>query len=164
MDKEEIEQILDDGLEDMPWTYKYWKREDAFEFRNTGRHLDKGQVDDLFDEFLDDLEESGFKVLLEGKAGVLLEDDVYWLCGVKRDGSPGDNDKKLDQEELKEIFVKSLHRIDGSPLPSNRVSVETSKIIDIYTEKVGEHVFLNITIKDNLPITLRNDGGLQVGV
>lgn len=162
MDKKKIENILDEEIKDMPWTYRYWEREDTFEIRNTGERLTDEEVDELFDDFLEKLEIDGFQVLLEGKAGVLLEEENLWLCYISKDGGPGEKDKKIKPDELKKLFLKSLHRVDFGPLPSNRITVESSKIIDIYTEKVGDDKFLHITFKNGFFLTLRNDGGLQI--
>ncbi len=160
MKRKKIERILNKELEEIPWSFIYLNREDSVEIRNNGTHLSEDEVKGLFDDFLEDIEREGFKVLLEGKAGVVLEDDEYWLCEIDRDGGPGDKDKKIDGEDLEDIFVKSLNRVDNKLLPSNRLLVESDKIIDIYSESVNDQVFLNIKLNDNNKITLRSDGGV----
>ncbi|MFO7792285.1 MAG: hypothetical protein R6W73_04780 [Candidatus Saliniplasma sp.] len=162
MDKKKIKRILNEELDDMPWTFRYWNREDSVDIRNTGEHLTEDEVDELFDEFLEDIEKEGFKVLLEGKAGIVLEDGKFWLCGVDRTGGPGDKDKRVEGRELKEMFLKSLHRVDSGPLPSNRLSIEVDEIIDIYSESVNEERFVNINLGGNKNIVLRSDGGLHL--
>jgi len=164
MEIKEIEEELDSAIEDMPWTYKHWKRENSLEFRNLGTHMTQEQVSKLFEGFMDDLEKEGFCVLLEGKAGVVLEDDEYWLCGISRKGDPGDKDKRLDAKELEDLFEKSLNRIDGSPLPSNRVVIDVDNIIDVYYEYVNEGIFLNLNVRGSRKLVLRGDGGLHIEI
>ncbi len=164
MKKEMIEAKLEKELEDTPWSYRYWTREGTIEFRNTGKDFDEDQIDEMFESFKDDLEKDDFKVLLEGKAGVVLEDGNYWLCSIDKEGGPGEKDKRLKKSELKDVFIKSLHRIDSGLIPSNIVSIDASKVDDIYREEVGDYVFVHIQIEENPSISLRNDGGLQIRI
>ncbi len=162
MDIGKINNILKQEIEEMPWTYKYWDREGTLEFRNTGRHLAEDEIDELFENLLDKLKKDRFEILLEGKVGVKLEKDTYWLCSVNRDGSCGEKDRKLDRTELKDIFVESLYRIDSGQLPSNIIAVKADEIVDIYSESMAVDKFLHITIIKGPSITLRGDGGVQL--
>ncbi|MGM0405023.1 MAG: hypothetical protein ACQEQM_02650 [Thermoplasmatota archaeon] len=164
MEKEKLEAKLDKELEDTPWIYRYWTREGTIELRNTGKHFDEDQIDEMFESFKNDLKKDFFKVLLEGKAGVVLEDGDYWLCSIDKEGGPGEKDKRLKKSELKDVFIKSLHRIDSGLIPSNIVSIEASKVTDIYREEVGDYVFVHIQIEDNPSITLRSDSGIQIRI
>ena len=164
MERKKIERKLEEVMDDMAWTYKYWTQEDTLEFRNLGSHMTEEEIERLFHVFMDKLEEEGFRILIEGKTGVVLENDQYWLCRVSRRGGPDDKEKKIDKTELKDLFDKSLHRIDGSSLPSNRVLIKADNILDIYTEYVNKEIFLNLNVKGSKEITLRDDGGLHLEI
>ncbi len=162
MEVEEIKKQLDRELKETGWVYKYWKKEDDFEFRNTGKTLSKEEADDRIEKFIDDLEDTSFKSTLTGKLCIQKTDEGTFIKKhVGDDGQPSGEGEEMTEEEVKEFLRESMRRIDCDLLPRNIAVVDRSEIIDIYSEKVRELKMVTVNMKGKKMITLRDDGGLQ---
>lgn len=161
MEKEEIEDILERELDGTCWRFKYWKREDSFEFRNTGAEMSIEDRDEMIDEFLDNLEEDSHKPILSGKICIQKENGKLMKKMIEREGKASEEGQEITEEEARELIKKSLDRIDSDLLPTNRAVVDRDEIIDIYTEKVRQLKMVTINLKGNKMITLTDKGGLQ---
>lgn len=162
MNAEEITESLDKNLKGMPWVYKHWKVEESIEVRNTGEFLDNDRVDEMIEQIKDEMDDEDFRRVFEGKLGLMKENGDYWKTTVDAEGGPGENKKRIDEDEVKGLIKESLTRGDSSFVPSNQLEVQISNIKDIYLEKSGGEKYLNIKLDEGIGITLRNDGGLQV--
>lgn len=161
MEKEEIEDILERELNGTCWRFKYWKREDSFEFRNTGAEMSIEDRDEMIDEFLDNLEEDSHKPILSGKICIQKENGKLMKKMIEREGKASEEGQEITEEEARELIKKSLDRIDSDLLPTNRAVVDRDEIIDIYTEMVRQLKMVTINLKGNKMITLTDKGGLQ---
>ncbi len=162
MEVEEIKDQLDSELEDTGWVYKYWKNDDQFEFRNTGRSLSEEEAEEKIAGFMDDLENGSFKSMLTGKLCIEKTDDGTFIKKhLGEDGKPSGEGRRMSEEELKVFLKESLNRIDCDILPRNIAVVESDQIIDIYSEKVRGLKLVNINMDGKKTMTLRDDGGLQ---
>jgi len=161
MEKEEIKDILERELDGTCWRFKYWKREDSFEFRNTGAEMSIEDRDEMIDEFLDNLEEDSHKPILSGKICIQKENGKLMKKMIEREGKASEEGQEITEEEARELIKKSLDRIDSDLLPTNRAVVDRDEIIDIYTEKVRQLKMVTINLKGNKMITLTDKGGLQ---
>jgi len=161
MEKEEIKDILERELDGTCWRFKYWKREDSFEFRNTGAEMSIEDRDEMIDEFLDNLEEDSHKPILSGKICIQKENGKLMKKMIEREGKASEEGQEITEEEARELIKKSLDRIDSDLLPTNRAVVDRDEIIDIYTEMVRQLKMVTINLKGNKMITLTDKGGLQ---
>ncbi len=161
MEAEEIEEILDEELEGTGWKFKYWKRDDEFEFRNTGTELSEEDVEKNLDDFMEELEEDSFKPLLTGRLGIMKKDGKYYENSIDEDGEPSGESREINEVRMKEILKTSLSQIDCEMLPTNIAIIDREKIIDIYSENVRGLKLITINMEGEKLITLRDDGGLQ---
>lgn len=161
MKAEAIEDVLDREVEDTGWRYKYWKRDDELEFRNTGGTLSDEEVEERMEEFMDELEEDSFKPLLTGKLGIKKKDGKFIKKSIGREGKPSGEGREISEEEVKELLKRSLNQIDCEILPTNIAVIDREDILDIYSENVRGLKLITINMKGEKLITLRDDGGLQ---
>ncbi len=161
MEKEEIEEILERELGGTCWRFKYWKREDSFEFRNTGAEMSKEDRDDMIDEFLDTLDENTHKPILSGKLCIQKENGKLKKKSIEREGKASEEGQEITEEEARDLIKKSLVRIDNDLLPTNRAVLDREEIIDIYSETVRQLKMITVNLKGNKMITLTDKGGLQ---
>ncbi len=161
MEKEEIEEILGKELDGTCWSFKYWEREDSFEFRNTGAEISEDEKEEMIDDFLDGIEESSDRTLLSGKLCIGKEDGKFFKKVIDGNGEVSDEGQEITEEETRELLKRSLIRIDNELLPTNRAELDRDEIIDIYSENVRELKMITINLKGNKMITLTDKGGLQ---
>ncbi|GEM_PF-5763648 len=161
MEAETIEDVLDGELEDTGWKYKYWKRDDEFEFRNTGDSLSDEEVEESIEEFMDELEEDTFKPLLTGKLGIQKKGGKFIEKSIDGEGKPSGKGRGISEEGVKDLLKKSLSQIDCELLPTNIAIIDREEIVDIYSENVRGLKLININLKGKKLVTLRGDGGLQ---
>lgn len=160
MERDEIEEILERELDGTCWRFKYWKKEDTFEFRNSGAEISEEDSEDMIDEFLDDIDEDSDKTLLSGKLCIGKENGNFVKKGMKRDGEVSEEGIEMTEEEVRELLKQSLLRIDNDLLPTNRAEVDRDEIIDIYSENVRQLKLVTINLKGDKMITLTDKGGL----
>jgi len=161
MEKKEIEEILERELNGTCWRFKYWEREDSFEFRNTGAEMSKEDKEGMIEEFLDDLDEDTHKPILSGKLCIQKENGKLIKKRIEREGKASEEGQEITEEEAKELLEKSLVRIDSDLLPTNRAVLDREEIIDIYSENVRNLKMITVNLKGNKIITLTDKGGLQ---
>ena len=161
MEKEEIEEVLERELENTGWRFKYWEREDSFEFRNTGADMSKEDKEGMMDEFLDNLEENSHKPILSGKLCIQKKNGKLMKKRIEREGKVSEEWQEITEDEARELLKKSLVRIDSDLLPTNRAVLDREEIIDIYSENVRNLKMITINLKGNKMITLTDKGGLQ---
>ncbi|MFP3872492.1 MAG: hypothetical protein ACLFVL_06390 [Candidatus Aenigmatarchaeota archaeon] len=161
MEAEEIINILDEELKDTGWKYKYWKRDDEFEFRNTGAELSNEESEEKIEKFLEDLEEDSFKPLLTGRLGIQKKNGKFIEKSIDRDGKPSGEGREISEERIKERLKESLTQIDCEILPTNIAIIDPNEVIDIYSENVRGLKLVTVNMKGEKLMTLRDDGGLQ---
>ncbi len=161
MEKDEIEEILDRELDGTCWRFKYWEREESFEFRNTGAEMSQEDKDEMIDEFLDSLEENSHKPVLSGKLCIQKENGKLMKKGIEEEGKASEEGQEITEEEARDFIEKSLVRIDSDLLPTNRAVIDREEIIDIYSENVRQLKMVTVNLKGNKMITLTDKGGLQ---
>jgi len=161
MEKEEIEQILNSELEGTCWRFKYWERDDCFEFRNSGADISEEETEQMIEDFLDDIEEDSNKPLLSGKLCIGKENGRLLKKAIESDGEVSDQGVEITEEEAKDLLRRCLIRIDNDLLPTNRAEVDREEIIDIYSENVRQLKLVTINLRGDKMITLTDKGGLQ---
>lgn len=161
MDPEAIKEKLDEELQNIPWVYKIWNRENSLELRNKGTNLCDEELERRAEEFIEDIGEDDTVTLFEGKSCIGTFEKGFWIDDLDRDGEPKGKRDIIEEDELKELVEKSIERVDSMLVPTNRVHLSLDKISDIYNEDTRDRHFVTITIKGNKSVTLRDEGGLQ---
>ncbi|MEF8835303.1 MAG: hypothetical protein V5A76_04030 [Candidatus Thermoplasmatota archaeon] len=161
MEKGDIEDILERELEGTCWKFKYWEKEDSFEFRNSGADISEEEKDEMIDEFLKDLDDDSHKPILSGKLCIQKENGKLMKKRIEEEGKVSKEGEEITEEEARELIQKSLTRIDNDLLPTNRAVLDREEIIDIYSENVRQLKMTTVNLKGDKMITLTDKGGLQ---
>lgn len=161
MEKGEIEEILERELEGTCWKFKYWEKEDSFEFRNSGADISEEEKDEMIDEFLEDLDDDSHKPILSGKLCIQKENGKLMKKRIEEEGKVSEEGQEITEKEARELIQKSLTRIDNDLLPTNRAVLDREEIIDIYSENVRQLKMTTVNLKGDKMITLTDKGGLQ---
>ncbi len=161
MEAEEIENELERELEGTGWSFKYWNKEDSFEFRNTGAALSEEDAEEKIDEFIEDLDELSHKPFLTGKLCLQKEDGRFIKKRIEEDGEVSNEGQEITEEEARDLLKQSLGRIDNDLIPTNRAVIDREEILEIYTENVRGLRMVTLNMKEEKMLTFRDDGGLQ---